>query len=52
MIRDKSFMIGRNSQKLNELDPTFPYQNLLEFQLIKGPNLEEIISNLPMMNTK
>ncbi len=47
MPQNKSFMIGKNSQRLNQLDPKFPYQNLSEFQLVKGPSLEEIVSNLP-----
>ena len=47
MARNESLMIGENSQRLNQLDPNFPYQNLSEFQLVKGPSLEEIVSNLP-----
>ena len=47
MAQDKSFMIGGKSEKLNQLNPNIPYQNLSDFQLIKGPTLEEIVSNLP-----
>lgn len=46
MPQNKSFMIGENSQHLNQLDPNFSYQNLSEFQILKGPSLDEIVSKL------
>jgi hypothetical protein len=47
MSQSQSFMVGGDSQRLNQLDPMFSYQNLLEFQCVKGPSLEELISALP-----
>ncbi len=47
MPQNKSFMLGGNASRLNQLDPDFSYQDISEFQLIKGPYLEDIVSKLP-----